>query len=281
MDSFSKTVKNYYDKNTAVFLKVGRSKEKTNIHRQVWANGVKTEEEAMLFLNEIILLEISASNKKTKILDAGCGVGSTLLYLDQNLTSQAELTGITLSTDQAKIGNEQLSRANKINPITLLEGDYHHLERFSNFDFVYMIESFIHSGNPEAVFEQMRQTLVAGGKLMICDDFRGSVDALSSKEKNMMNHFKKGWHAGNLLSIDEMEKLGQRHGFELIKKKEYTSDLKLGRFRDQFIRLMMRIYKWLPIRSVYMESLRGGDALQWLLKRRMVEFWSLTFRLKP
>ncbi|MEO1451014.1 MAG: hypothetical protein AAFV07_15905, partial [Bacteroidota bacterium] len=55
-----------------------------NIHQALWAPGIQTQEEAVSYSNRLMYeawQDIPATQESGAVLDLGCGIGSSLLYL--------------------------------------------------------------------------------------------------------------------------------------------------------------------------------------------------------
>ena len=87
----------YYEKNTARFLRFGGGGDVGAIHRKVCAPEVKTKNEAFLYINRCIEGTIQdyfvSASSPLRIIDLGCGVGGTALWLSEHLN--AFVTGIS------------------------------------------------------------------------------------------------------------------------------------------------------------------------------------------
>lgn len=116
------------------------------------------------------LLELLNKVPKQRILDVGCGMGKTALYLAENL--DAEVIGITLSEKQIKLANDLISSCGtslpRIQPEFLLE-DAHSLAKFSDhtFDLVWSLESCEQFYDKRLFLEQAYRVLKPGGQLML------------------------------------------------------------------------------------------------------------------
>ena len=68
------------------------------IHYGYWDEGVKSFPESLLRMNEI-MMQTAVIQSTDLVLDAGCGVGGSSIYLASKLG--CTVTGITLSQRQA------------------------------------------------------------------------------------------------------------------------------------------------------------------------------------
>ena len=272
------TVQEYYDNNTSLFLKLGQTKEAQNIHRLVWGPGVTTKVEAINYVNKLITQLISSSvDNKLNILDLGCGVGATMSYIASNSTPGHTIEGLTISKKQTEIGTNLLSNLTTESTVEIRQGDFHDLSDYADKSLIYQIESFVHSDQPEKLLDQITETLHIGGRYVLCDDFLVTQDGITDRNQRLIEDFKEGWHIGNLNTVNHIVELASSRGLRLVDKTDLTSYLNTYSSRDRFIGIFTDIYNKLPFKSVYWESLRGGDALQRSTKRGLIKYWFLVF----
>jgi len=278
--AFNQEVKKYYDNNTPIFIKIGRSAAKANIHRAVWGEGVKNTIEAMNHVNELIVeeaLQIDIS-KPLSIMDLGCGVGAPLFYLGNKLDKNTQFTGVSISTVQIDFAKKfHQSQHNKLN-CQFIEADFHDLPELPKQDIIFLIEAFVHSDQPELLIKQISKHLKPGGKLIICDDFLSKdMKSLSEKELKLIKDYKEGWQMGTTIADSELIDMMQREGINIEKNINLTPQLNLWTFRDKLANFSLFFYKLLPFKSLYWESIKGGDALQKALLQNVINYKYLVF----
>lgn len=272
------SVQEYYDNNTSLFLKLGQTKEAQNIHRLVWGPGVNTKVEAINYVNKLVSEFVTtADSRNMDILDLGCGVGATLSYLATHAVDKHSIEGLTISKKQTEIGRRLLSKLSTESDLAIHQGDFHDLAQFSEKDLVYQIESFVHSDDPDKLLRQVSNTLSTGGRYILCDDFSVSEQDSSKRDEQLITDFKEGWHIGNLNTVDEIAEKARQAGLLLVERTDLTPYLNTYSYRDRLIGIFTSIYNSLPVKSVYWESLRGGDALQRATKRGLIKYWFLVF----
>ena len=204
----------------------------------------------------------------------------TLQYLDKHSHQALKLEGITVSSNQVKIGNLRISKENHSNSIILTQGDFHDLHDFNSKDLVYQIESFVHSDDPDQLLQQVSQVLNEGGTYCIIDDFLSTHDPRSKRDQKLLLDYKEGWHIGNLNTPGGIIEKAAQFGLQFKEKINLTPYLNIYPLRDRLIGIATDIYNLLPFKSVYWESLRGGHALQKATKRGLIQYWLLTFEKK-
>ncbi len=146
------------------------------IRRAVWARGVRTLEEAVNYVNGLIASEaqvVAAAQKKDflRILDIGCGVGGSLLFLASVLKTGFRGVGITISPRQSRIASRQAAIRGLSATCSFLAGDFTLVSGLRPFDLSFAIESFVHFTSPAAFFAPAAGLSRAGGTVARCRRF--------------------------------------------------------------------------------------------------------------
>ena len=154
-----------------------------HIHHGYYENNesqtpLRAQEKLLEKLIEIVNLE-----SRSKILDVGCGMGGSSLYLAKK--HQADVAGITLSKKQVAIATQQAQLEN-IHSVSFQVEDALSLKSFSDnsFDIVWSLESCEQFYDKKLFIEQAFRVLKPGGKLMLatwCSD-REEYAARSAKQ---------------------------------------------------------------------------------------------------
>jgi tocopherol O-methyltransferase len=117
------------------------------------------------------LMEIIHITPNQKIVDVGCGLGETTLYLSQHYP--IKVTGINLSDKQLEHAKQEAMRRDL--KATFIKDDAHQLKHFADnsLDLVWSLESCEQFYNKAAFIQQSYRVLKSGGKLLLvtwCSD---------------------------------------------------------------------------------------------------------------
>lgn len=270
-------VRNYYDDNTNLFLKLGLGGNTRAIHQPLFLHEGDSVAEAMHAQHRMIHEHIQSGDmpQDAHILDLGCGVGAALEYLGRRLPNESRLTGITISETQAIQANQWLLK-NNITNAHVRCGSYLSLpEDLQKASLAYAIESFIHAGDASAFFSEVSDVLHDGGTLIIIDDF---LTTNADHTDPYYGHFVNGWRANALHTISEVSELARSHGLTLMEATDLTKYQRLWRPRDRWVSAIQPLLPVLPLSGQYKRFLRGGNARQRLFQSVSLVYAMIVFR---
>jgi SAM-dependent methyltransferase len=272
--ALTERVRRYYDNNASAFEKLGQGG--ASIHRAVWGPGVTARREAFHYVDELILGGLPPDVPKPAVLDLGCGLGASLIYLAGRTDMTGE--GITISAAQAARAAQIISEAGAGGRVRCREGDFLALpeDLAGKADLAFSIEAFIHSPDAGRYFEQAARALRPGGRLVVCDDFLSPQG--SAGGERWLEEFRTGWHANSLLTVEQAREAAAAAGLTLVRERDLTAYLELRRPRDRWISVLVRVGRVFGPSGPYWQSLVGGNALQWALLNGLLSYRFLEFR---
>lgn len=270
-------VRDYYDANSEAFEKFGDGGSDGAIHRAVWGPGADSRSQAFHYVDQLILEDLqncpNGPDGKRRVLDLGCGLGSTLIYLATRC--EIEGVGVTISTVQAERTRARFAACGLQQRLRCVHGDLFALpETIAPGQLALSIEAFLHSPSPSAYFELAARQVSPGGTLAICDDFltdRARAQ-LAPRAARVLEEFRDGWLAASLVTASEANAAAERAGFQLLRTLALTPYLELRRPRDRAISALVALGRHLPIPGYRWRSLVGGNALQLALISGLIEY---------
>lgn len=212
---------NYYDHTQTHYQQWWKMEESMGLHYGVWDKNTKSLSQAIINTNAQLAL-LGQVSKNDSILDAGCGVGGSSIFLAK--TYGCNVKGITLSSRQVKTATE-FSTNNKVHHLAQFEEMDYTKTRFpdNHFDVVWAIESMQTATDKSLFFKEMQRVLKPGGRLLFADVFkRGDWDI---EKTPVMQTMLNGWAMSDILSIKELEKTGERYNFALAKNRCVTTEV--------------------------------------------------------
>jgi SAM-dependent methyltransferase len=260
-------VRDYYDANTWKFLLSGTERA---IHRELWGPGVTTRREAVHHAHALVLDQLGPDDRR--VLDLGCGVGTAALYLARR--RPVEVVGVSISPAQVRRADRYAARGAPLEGgVRFTTADFTALPgELTGFDLAFAIEAFVHADPAAAFFDEAARALRPGGALVLVDDVRAG-----DRDDPALEAFRAGWHAPSVLSVAEAEALAAGAGLRLAASIDLSPLQRLGRPRDRLIHVALPLLRRLRRRSMWAQSLVGGDALQHCHRTGLLEYRLLRF----
>ncbi len=212
---------NYYDHTEAHYRQWWKMENSMGLHYGVWDNGTKRLSEAILNTN-LQLAILGNVSKNDKILDAGCGVGGSAIFLAKKFG--CTVTGITLSERQVKTATG-FAKKNGVDGLANFKVLDYTATGFpdNHFDVVWAIESMQTARDKSLFFNEMQRVLKPGGRLLLADVFK--VGDWEIAETPVMQTMLNGWAMSDILSTEELEELGKKHNFASGQNRNVTNEI--------------------------------------------------------
>ncbi len=225
----SKDIEDYYDHTEIHYRMFWKLEESLGLHYGIWDEKTKSTTEAILNTNRQ-LLALGGITQKHNVLDAGCGIGGSSIFLAKQVGCTC--IGITLSKRQVKTATAMAAK-NKVDHLVRFEQTNYLNTGFNNesFDIIWAIESFGSSPNKDQFFKEMHRILKPGGKILFADTFKPLTKSIANNKE--MQTMLNGWAITDILSIEELETMAMNNHFA----KE-----KIVNVSDKIVKSVNRIY---------------------------------------
>ncbi len=282
----TQSIRRYYEQNTRLFLSLGSSPHAYSIHRAIWMEGVKTQDEALNTSNRLLLTEAQdlAASSRLCLVDLGCGIGGTLFYLLEHLQQPAFGVGLTISPLQARLARQRACQLALDGACLFMEADFLSPPLADGFDMVYSVEAFVHAAAPELYFEQAARLLKPGGRLVLVDDFLAEPPAAAQKSlypqpdrQRWLEAYQQGWHVPNLCTLARAIEIAQACGLHLRREIDLTPHLHLRLLPEWLASTLLNLGERLPVRHAILPSMLGSMALQQCLKMGWIRYRLMSF----
>lgn len=274
MTNKTQTIVEYYDNcetDYRLFWDLDRS---LAMHAGYWDNTTKTLNDALRRENEV-LAEMAQIKKSDRVLDAGCGVGGSSLFLARKIG--CPVVGISLSDKQIAKANNLASKESFTNTPEFLVMDFTKTSfPSSSFDVIWGIESVCHAANKDAFIREAHRLLKPGGRLIVADGF-GQDSTLNKSERRHMSYWLNGWGVDALESVPTFQKHLETQGFQQITYRNITENVMPSSKRLYYISFPALVYsklgEWTGLRKkIQTDNIWGAYYQYTTLKKNLWEY---------
>lgn len=217
-----KDIENYYDQ-TAVHYRIWWALEKgKSLHYGLWFKDTKNFIQALENTNKY-LSQLAKIKSNDKILDAGCGVGGSAIFIAKNY--DANVTGITLSQKQVDKAKQNAKDAKVENLVNFEKRNYCSTDYTSeSFDVVWSIESVSSANDKFDFIKEAYRLLKAGGRIVLSDYFK--IEYIQSeKDKINIQKWLNGWAISDIETPEKFTKMMEEVGFKNIKVIDMSKEI--------------------------------------------------------
>ena len=217
----NKEIEQYYDLSQTHYKRVWDLKRSRSLHYGYWDSSTKNFHEALININKI-LAEKAGIKQGEKVLDAGCGIGGSSLWLAKNIG--CNVTGISLSAKQVQTAND-LAKIENVQSIAFFEqqdftGTTYEAE---SFDIIWAIESVCHANDKNKFINEAYRLLKKGGRLILADFFR--KENLAGNDAALIKQWANGWAIDDFATIEKFTQLLTNAGFTNLNIEDATNKI--------------------------------------------------------
>ncbi|TMI75060.1 MAG: methyltransferase domain-containing protein [Bacteroidetes bacterium] len=229
--AYHKKIVDYYKATENAYKDSWDLENSLSIHYGYYDDKVKSFPQSLLRMNEIMMEAVGITNRD-KVLDAGCGIGGSSIFLAGKLG--CHVTGITLSERQAQLATKN-AQERKLNGLTGFEVmDYCNTSFGSeSFDVIWGCESICYADDKEKFIREAFRLLKQGGRLVVADGF---VTKFENNEHPVIRQWLDGWQVNYLETPERFNQFMQQAGFGEISCRDISSNTR------QSSRRLLRFY---------------------------------------
>jgi len=263
----------YYDSCEIDYKLLWHLNKSYAFHYGYWDEKVKNFDQSLLRFNEIII-EKAKIKKTDRVLDAGCGIGGTSIFIARKIGCKVE--GITISQNQVDKAKKLAKKLNMSSLVNFSNQDYTNTKfKSGSFDVVFALESVCYSDKEKFLRESYR-LLKKGGRLVVADGFN-SKSKFSGKEKKLVSKWSNSWAVDSLETPLFFKTKSREIGFKNIKYKKITDKIMNSSKRLYLASfpgfIVTYICNFLGIRNEFQTKNVTGGYLQYkVLKENLCEY---------
>jgi tocopherol O-methyltransferase len=180
------------------------------MHIGYWDTSTRSLRQALRRQNEV-LAQVAGVQSSDVVLDAGCGVGGSAIFLARELGCRA--IGLTLSYRQARTARLEARRRGVGHRTDFFVMDYAETG-FSDatFDVVWALESICYAADKSEFVLEAARVLRPGGRLVVADGF-ATKERYTPAEDRLMRRCLGRWAVPSVETAEKLCRDAHRAGF--------------------------------------------------------------------
>ena len=220
----NKEIADYYDQTVPHYRTLWDLNHSLAIHYGIWEPGIKTFRQSLQNTNRV-LAEKAGVRQAYYILDAGCGVGGSAIYLAKRFNCRVK--GITISEKQVERANENAEKHNLSGILSFENKDYCNTGYDKNsYSLIWALESIGTATDKKAFIKESYRILKPGGRLILADYF--ITGNLNTDNNKIMKSWLNNWAISDLDTVEDFNKKLTEAGYKNIKIEDYTENIMLS-----------------------------------------------------
>ncbi len=225
----------YYEK-AHLFYRLAWHRGTNGLHYGLWEKGMKNRFEAIINENRV-LADMIAIKPGDRVLDAGCGIGGSGIWLAKN--RGAKVVGLNIVQKQIEEGRKIARKKGLSDLVTFEEGDYQQMPfPDQSFDVVWSLESLEHASDPDEFIKEAFRMLKPGGRLIIVATFLGRTDLTPQEISQMKVGQEVSGCFNDFRTAANIAKVMQQAGFTAVANSDLTNEVMPSAAR---MRMMCRV----------------------------------------
>jgi cyclopropane fatty-acyl-phospholipid synthase-like methyltransferase len=217
------SIRDYYDETWLDYRMLWLNPQNKAIHFGYWDERTRSHGESLLNMNRVLASHIGIS-KGMRVLDAGCGIGGSSIWLAQ--TYGVEVVGITPVASQVERARRYAQKQGIADQVSFEQQDYMQTTfPQASFDVVWGMESFCHAPDKQLVLAEVRRLLRPGGRLGIVEYMRNKRP-LAEIDEALLHSWLSGWAIPDISTSHEWLGWAQEAGFQDTQLADITSNVR-------------------------------------------------------
>lgn len=218
--AYHSSIIDYYEKAEISYKDVWDLNHSMAFHCGFWEKGITSIRQALLHQNDVMAVWAGITSQHD-VLDAGCGIGGSAIYLSKNYGCKT--TGISIVPHQIKQAETKSKEHGVEELANFIVADYCDTPFEDNtFDVVWAIESVCYVPDKSDFIKEAYRILKPDGKLIVADGYRLDKP-LTDKEELIMKRWEEGYAVERLGVASEFNESLTRLGFAGITIKDATN----------------------------------------------------------
>src|SRR5579875_649828 len=205
-------ISRYYDLSEVHYRLFWNLNKSKSLHYGFWDESTRNFHDALLNINKVLAEKASIKNGE-KVLDAGCGVGGSSVWLAKE--KNCKVVGISLNKNQIKKANAFAKACGVSDEISFEQNDYTQTNYpDASFDIIWAIESVCYANDKAEFTNKAFRLLKNGGRLIMADFFKRND--LNEKDNAVVKRWANGWAINDFATQEKFHQQLLNAGFKNI-----------------------------------------------------------------
>jgi cyclopropane fatty-acyl-phospholipid synthase-like methyltransferase len=213
----------YYDETYLDYRLLWMNPATLALHFGFWDERTRTHAASLINMNRVLAARASLWPGE-RVLDAGCGVGGSAIWLAREFGVQ--VVGISLVPSQLARAHRFARQYGVSDRVIFEQQDFTHTTFPDNsFDVIWAVESVCHALDKSAFLAEAGRLLKPGGRLIMADWFRRRRP-FDAEGETLLHDWLSGWAVPDLLTADEFTPAAAQAGFTHIRLDDVTAHVR-------------------------------------------------------
>jgi cyclopropane fatty-acyl-phospholipid synthase-like methyltransferase len=210
-ESHGTSIDRYYDQTWLDYRFVWLAGRNLAFHFGHYDDTARTHAEALVNANRV-LADRAGIRPGERVLDAGCGVGGSALWLARH--RGARVVGLTRVAGQVRQAQRVAAARDDVHLPVFLQGDFTAPPfRAATFDVVWALESLCHAADKAAFYREAARVLRPGGRLVLAE-YMLTGEPKGESARRIVSEWLEGWAMQNLATSAELREYACAAGFQ-------------------------------------------------------------------
>jgi cyclopropane fatty-acyl-phospholipid synthase-like methyltransferase len=218
--SLTEAIVGYYDETWLDYRLLWLNPDNLAVHFGYTDQNTRSHTDALKNMNRVLADRVHIKPGE-RVLDAGCGVGGSSLWLAKD--RGAEVVGITLSSQQVGKARRYAARRGLTDRVHFEVADFTATPfPDASFDVVWAVESLCHASRKAAFYQEAARVLRPGGRVVVADFVRAGRP-LDSTGERLLHEWLTGWAVPDIDTPGEHTEHLTAAGFGEIRLDDVTA----------------------------------------------------------
>jgi tocopherol O-methyltransferase len=230
-------IRAYYDETWLEYRLLWLNAQNHAMHFGYWDRHTHSHAQSLLNMNRVLASHLGIRSGQ-RILDAGCGVGGSAVWLAK--TYDVQVVGITPVASQVARAHRYAQDQGVADQVSFEQQDYTHTAfPDGSFDVVWAMESLCHAPEKRLVLAEARRLLRPGGRVGIVEYMR-TRRPHSAPGETLLHKWLSGWAIPDLATATEWLGWTQEVGLHDVQLIDLTPHVRPSLRRLYWVVVLLR-----------------------------------------